>query len=468
MTDSSWAQRLRATARGVRFRMTLFATATVGLVLLLGGVALIQTTQASQTASIQTTVETRAQDIATLIAEGTLSDLLPGRGEAIVAQVVTSDGTVIASSPDIVGEPPLVETLLSPGETFDVQVPEAASDPGQDGHADIDRVVVGGLGVNSPQGELTILVSGSLDPVSESIAALVPVLILILPIVLVVVAGVVWVLTGRALAPVEAIRSQAEDIGAEALDLRVPVPDSGDEIECLAVTMNEMLDRLDEAARTQRRFVADASHELRSPVAAIRTMLEVAQRHPDTVDAVPFIEDLLYEDTRLEMLTADLLTLARHDERALSMKAQPFDVCSLLAEEASSARSRSDRDVAIDADGSATVLGDRDRLSQALRNLIDNALRHSDRRVWLSCTTHDADVLITVSDDGPGVPVDKRESVFDRFVRLDDSRARTDGGSGLGLPVCRALVRAHGGTVSCVEPERGGATFKVQLPLSTK
>lgn len=466
MVDNAWIDRTRNAARGVRLRTTLVATVAVGVALLLGGVALIQATRDGQTEMIRATVETRIQDIATLIKDDALPTTLPGRGEALVAQVLSASGQVIASSPDIAGESPLGKTVSEPGATQMIETLDGGTDPNQSGHVDVERMLLGGFGVRGPDGLLTVLVAGSLTPVEDATAALVPVLAVVLPIVLLVVAGVVWLLTGRALAPVEAIRSQAEEIGAEALNLRVPVPQSGDEIERLARTMNEMLDRLDGAAQMQRRFVADASHELRSPVAAMRTMLEVAQSHPGSVDMGSLIQDLLYEDLRLETLTRDLLTLARHDEGALDVKSEQFDVCALLAEEVASARARSSHSMHLEPLAYATIMGDRDRVSQALRNLTDNALRHTVSSVWITCNVQNHDVIIMVSDDGNGIPPDSREVVFDRFVRLDDSRSRAAGGSGLGLAVCRALIEAHHGSVACVEPEHGGASFRIRLPLA--
>jgi signal transduction histidine kinase len=448
----------------VRFRATLLATVAVGLALVLGGVLLVVATRASQTASIRTMAETRAEDIAVLVREAALPTMLPGRAEALEAQVVSENGEILSSTADVADEGPLSAVRLKSGETLVIETADGntgdEADPGE-----AERMLLHGLGAVGPDGQVTIFVAASLAPVEESAAALVPVVLAVFAVLLPLVAGIAWVLTGRALAPVEAIRSQAESIGAHALDLRVPVPAARDEIGRLAVTMNEMLDRLDFSARAQRRFVADASHELRSPIAAMRTMLEVAREHPESVDRATLLEDLLREDMRLERLATDLLTLARYDERALTLKRAAVDVCALVAEEGTAARTRSAVEVHVLDEGSHVVQGDRDRLVQALRNLLENAVRHAASAVWLSCAAEDSAVVVTVSDNGPGVPIEKREAIFGRFVRLDDSRGRASGGTGLGLAVCRAVVEAHGGTVECVDPEHGGATFRVRLPL---
>jgi len=468
MGASNRFARLATLSKGIRFRTTAYASLTVAVALALGGVTLVVAVRAAQTRSVAATVAARVDDISALLAEDRLVRELPGRGEALVAQVVDAQGEVVAYSPDLAEEGPLIELSLAPGEETEQVLLEDAQDSQQTGHVDVDRFVLRARSVDSPDGALTIIVAGSLDPVRDSTAALVPWLLVVLPVVLVVVAGSVWILTGRALAPVESIRSQTEAVTATALDTRVPVPSSGDEIELLARTMNDMLDRLDVSAASQRRFVADASHELRSPVAAIRTMLEVAERHPDAVQLPTLLDDLIREEGRMEALTSDLLTLARFDERGLDVGHDSVDVCGVLAEEVASARARSQVTIHMSSTSSAQAHGDADRLSQVARNLVDNALRYASNAVWVGCHIEGDLVILTVSDDGPGIPSDKRDEVFERFVRLDDARARSGGGTGLGLAVCRAIVESHGGTIACVDPEHGGATFQVSLPVASR
>ena len=227
-----------------------------------------------------------------------------------------------------------------------------------------------------------------------------------------------------------------------------------------------MLDRIESSAERQRRFVADASHELKSPVAAIRTMLEVADASPGSVSLEELTRDLLAEDLRLERLVADLLVLARTDEDGLALETVEVDLDDLVAEEAGAATSRFG--IAIDETGveAARVIGDAERLRRLLRNLLDNAARHAAGQVWVALERDRGSALLTVSDDGPGIPPGQEERVFERFVRLDTARSRDKGGTGLGLAVVRAIAVAHGGWVEVDESRHGGATLAARLPLA--
>jgi signal transduction histidine kinase len=466
MEDRSLMHGIARAGGGVRFRTTVLATVVVGLALALAGIALVSATRASLTDSVGLTAESRAQDIAVLVEQDALPVPIPGRGEALVAQVISADGKVLSHTADIAGEEPLIDVSLAVGETLRKETVEpGVNEADQQGHSDSDRILLVGLGVQSANGPVSIVVAASLDPVAKAQGVLIPVLFTVLPVILMVIAGLVWVLVGRALTPVEDIRAQAAAIGGEALDLRVPVPAPQDEIHRLAVTMNDMLDRLDASAQARHRFVADASHELRSPVAAMRTMLEVAQRPPDAIDTPTLLDDLMREDLRLERLTEDLLILARSDEHALSMKIGRVDVRAILAEEVAAARHRTEHEITLAGCAGARVTGDRGRITQVVRNLLENALCYSDSKVWVECSVENRWAVLLVSDDGVGIPESERERIFERFVRLEDARSRALGGTGLGLAVCRALVAQHGGTIACVEPVYGGATFEVRLPL---
>jgi signal transduction histidine kinase len=273
------------------------------------------------------------------------------------------------------------------------------------------------------------------------------------------------VLAGRALRPVEAIRAEVESITGSTLDRRVPVPGSGDEVARLARTMNAMLDRLEDASTRQQRFVADASHELRSPVAAIRTELEVAQRTAGPADWPAVADRLLTEEARLEAVITDLLLLASLDEGA----PMPDTVAVDLAEEArEEARRRApDRDdvvIEVDAPGAVIVRGSRMQLRRAVANLLDNAGRHARTTVRLSVHERGGRVRVLVDDDGPGVPEVERERVFQRFVRLDEHRARGAGGAGLGLSLVRRIAERHHGTARVDTAPLGGARVVLDLP----
>ncbi|MEV6913230.1 ATP-binding protein [Amycolatopsis sp. NPDC051071] len=279
------------------------------------------------------------------------------------------------------------------------------------------------------------------------------------PVIALLIGAIAWLAVRRSLRPVEAIRSEVAEIGAHDLSRRVPAPDSRDEIAKLAGTMNTMLARLDTAVTRQSRFTSDASHELRTPLASLRTQLEVLLAHPDRLDWREACGNALLDITRLQDLVADLVLLGKLDNSAPE-RLTPVRL-SEVVESGLSGR----RGVRSEIEGSPVVLGNRGRLERLLRNLVDNAQRHARTGVVVSASTVDGFGVLTVTDDGQGIPAEDRERVFDRFVRLDDGRARDDGGAGLGLAIVADIARAHGGTAEVAEYD-GGARLVVQLPLA--
>jgi signal transduction histidine kinase len=283
------------------------------------------------------------------------------------------------------------------------------------------------------------------------------------PVLLLLVATIAYWLTGRALAPVEAIQRRVAAISASDLDARVPVPDSEDEIRALATTMNSMLSRLQSAGEARRRFVADASHEFRSPLTSIRAAHEIARLHPQSVDWSLTSTDVLAELDRLDRLVADLLLLARIDEHGLVMQWEDVDLDDILLDEAERLRRQMGVAVDIRASPAVRVTGDRHHLIRALRNLTENAVRHAHKQIRLELVTSPETVDIHVADDGPGISGEDRERVFERFVRLDLSRERSGGGAGLGLAIARDIARAHGGDLRVCTSD-GGAELLLSLP----
>jgi signal transduction histidine kinase len=315
--------------------------------------------------------------------------------------------------------------------------------------------------VDSPEGQVTLIAQRSLAEVDETINSITDALLIGFPALVLLVGLLAWYLAGRALRPVEAIRSEAASITGSTIHRRVPVPESRDEVSRLAVTMNEMLDRLEDASARQRRFVSDASHELRSPVASIRTQLEVALRRPDRDDWAEVARRVLTEDERLEQAVADLVELARVDEHDAAMDFVEVDLDEVVFEEC--ARERA---VPIDTTqvSGGRVLGRRDALARVVRNLVDNASRHAESHVWVALGIDHGTVELVVTDDGPGIPPKDRERVFERFTRLDEGRARDAGGMGLGLAVVKTTVERHHGTVTIEDDEPHGARFVVRIP----
>ncbi|MEA2487338.1 MAG: hypothetical protein QOF16_992, partial [Actinomycetota bacterium] len=237
-----------------------------------------------------------------------------------------------------------------------------------------------------------------------------------------------------------------------------------DEIAKLAATMNAMLDRLEVARDKQQRLVSDAAHELRNPIASIRHHAEVALAHPDKTEVSEVIAEILAEDLRLQRLTEDLLLLARMDEGALELGIHPVDIDDLVLTEAKRLKQTTRLKVDTSQVTAARTQGDPGQLQRVVRNLAENAANHAASSVRFSVHETDGRVRLEVEDDGPGIPVEKRDVVFERFTRLDDARDRGHGGSGLGLAIVKEIVSMHGGETQVGDASIGGARFRVVLP----
>ena len=282
-------------------------------------------------------------------------------------------------------------------------------------------------------------------------------------------AAATWLLTGRALRPVAAITRRVDGIARTRSGERVPVPSAQDEIGHLARTVNTMLDRLDDAADAQHRFVADASHELRSPLAVIRAETEVALAHPGQASWVDVGHAVLDETGRLERLVDDLLVLARDESTGAVPGAVAAGTAAITdVEEIAMAEARRARRLPVDTSAvlAGRVIAHREDVARVVRHLLDNAARHGTSHVALTVVPDESSVLITVDDDGPGVPESERARIFERFARLEDSRSRDAGGAGLGLAVVSVVVRRLGGTIEVIDAPAGGARFNVRLPAA--
>ena len=317
--------------------------------------------------------------------------------------------------------------------------------------------------VESAQGQITLVSQRSLAEVDDTISSITDALLIGFPALVVLVGLLAWAMAGRALRPVEAIRSEAAEITHTTIHRRLTVPPTHDEVARLALTMNEMLDRLEDASARQRRFVSDASHELRSPVASIRTQLEVALRRPQRDDWAVVAERVLAEDERLEQAVADLVELARLDEGTGGGELAEVDLDEVVLEECTR-----ERTIPVDTSGvsGGRVHGRRDALARSVRNLVDNACRHAESRVVVTLQPRDGEVELVVADDGPGIAPEDRTRVFERFTRLDEGRARDAGGMGLGLAVVKATVERSGGAVAIEDAEPHGARFVIRIPAS--
>ncbi|MFD0561035.1 ATP-binding protein [Kitasatospora saccharophila] len=435
----------------MRTRTTIAACLSVAAVLLIASAAVVLLLRVNLVRTVEAGAREQALAVAGLAADGHLPGQLPLDHGTDFIQVTDADGKVVAASQNLAGHPALAPSGTSEGRsTFDLGA------LGDEHHQRVTTVTTG-----TPGGPVTIRVGASLhtadtaeDLTTAALAALSAVLVG-------TVGAVTWRATGRALRPVEAIRSEVAGIGDRDLDRRVPEPGSDDEIARLAHTMNAMLDRLEAAGVRQRRFIADASHELRSPLAVLRTQLEVAHSHPDPAVRAEMVAGALQDSDRLQSLAADLLLLARLDAAGHDGPREVLDLAE-LARTATAGRPR----VEVRTEDGARVLGNRLWLGRLLTNLLDNAQRHARTGVTVLVTTDPAagTVVLDVGNDGPPIAPADREKVFERFTRLDDARSRDDGGTGLGLPIARDIATLHGGTLTVTDGP--GTTFRTTLPAA--
>jgi signal transduction histidine kinase len=408
---------------------------------------------------VRTSARLRAEDISEAIERGANPAKLGiEREDDLVIQVLDGRGRIVAASPNAPRRPVLAAARAGRTETVSGLRLERRAP---------EDFLVYTDGANGAGRHYRVLVGRSLDSADDAIDLEIRLMLVGIPVLLVVTGATAWWLAGRALAPVEAMRAEVAAISADELHRRVPEPPGDDEVARLAHTMNAMLVRLDDAREQQHRFVSDASHELRSPVATIRQHAEVARSHPSATSVEELAATVLAEDRRLELLVDDLLWLARADEHRTRPAMTPVDLDDLLLEEA--ARLRATNGVRVDTAhvSGGQVLGDRDQLRHMLRNLADNSARHATSTVAFSLAERDGEVLLQVDDDGPGIPPEARTRVFERFARLDDARSRDAGGTGLGLAIVAEIVATHGGTVEVLTAPLGGARLEVHLPAAT-
>jgi signal transduction histidine kinase len=446
-SGSGDAPRRRFLIQSLRARLMIIGVLGLTAGLAVGGVVLIGALGYVLQRTVDAEAFKTADAVAMLVSEDALPDPLPVAGTDVRVQVVDAQNRIRAASINadrlvpILYPPELAKArdrrggVFIPGERLGLTGPV--------------RVVVVPAGSHgNPQ---TVLVAKSMVDVLHSVETVRTILLIGFPLLVAVLAVVAWRVVGATLRPVEALRAGAEEITGRARSGHLPVPDSRDEIHRLAVTLNGMLDRLESARTRQRAFVADAAHELRSPLANMRTQLEVAQRLGGRTDWPAVGDDLLADTQRLSRLVDDLLLLARADdagpgERTAAGLVELGELLVGVAERYPSPPVR-----VLPPSHPLWTIGDPDALARILANLLDNAVRHACSEVTVAATGGEgpgsAYHLVTVTDDGPGIPVEDRERVFDRFTRLDDARARDAGGAGLGLAIVRDLVHRQGGTV---------------------
>ncbi|MGW3662768.1 sensor histidine kinase [Streptomyces sp. NPDC005141] len=500
----------------VRAKATLAATVVVAVALVAAGAAVLLSLRADLVDQADAQADSAARHVASQLAAGiAYGDLELGDAEEHPVQVAEEEGGLVAASEDLesvdgtgvsaVRPSASRSPSASPAPSVTAEDDDGGDDDGKDDNhgrrsgrgsgsgsgsgdddagRDDDDPAVGQISedvrnsqgtatvdgdtaayrfaaveVTTPQDvTLTVHAGAPLAAEQGAVRTALTAMLIGLPLLLATVAGVTWRVTRRALRPVEGIRGEMAAITAsQDLARRVPVPAAHDEVARLARTTNETLAALEASVERQRRFVADASHELRSPIASLRTQLEVGAAHPELLDVAGAVEDTV----RLQRLAADLLLLARLDagERPVDGR---FDLGVLAVEEGERRAG-----VAVAADDELEVAGSRGQVGRLLANLLDNARRHARERVEVRVRGDGAWAVLTVADDGDGIPAGQRDRVFERFVRLDDARSRDDGGAGLGLAIARDVAVRHGGTLTVGEAPAGGALFELRLPRRT-
>jgi signal transduction histidine kinase len=430
--------------RSVRARTTLAAVVLVLAALLVGSVVFVTVLRLVLLDGARASAESGLEQASARV-EADGAHAVDGYDEVLV-QVVDDGGRVLAHGDD--ADPPALPT----------------ADESRYSH-DGERWLLVADDVDLPDGtEATIVFGASLEAVDTATTTVMGLLAVGVPVLVLLMGIGTWIVVGRSLRPVERIRREVAEVGGASRGARVAVPGTDDEVARLAVTMNDMLDRLERSAAAQRRFVSDASHELRSPIASVRQHASVARAHPDRIDMSELTEVVLAENDRLAALVDGLLELSRLDERGL-VDRRAVDLDDLALTEVARVRAAGRLTVDGTGVGPARVLGDERMLARVVRNLVDNAVRHASSRIAIGVRAVGADAELVVDDDGAGVPPQERERVFDRFVRLDEARSRDDGGSGLGLAIVRDTVRAHGGSVTVEDAPTGGARFVVRIAL---
>ena len=472
----------------VRSRATLAATLVVAVALLAAGAAVLLSLRSDLTGQAESEAASAARAVAVELSDGRPYDKLTGLDEDDrPVQIVDERGRVVAASEDLERVTGTGADTARPGDpggraggdadddaddSDDANGSDGPDDDGPAPRGEVDSDTDFSTGTATidgttadyrfaavevefeDRGKFTVYAGAPLAAERSAVGTATTAMLIGFPLLLAVVAGATWLVTRRALSPVEGIRREMAAITAsEDLARRVPVPATHDEVARLALTTNETLAALESSVERQRRFVADASHELRSPIASLRTQLEVGAAHPELLD----LDGAVTDTVRLQTLAADLLLLARLDAGERPGDAR-FDLGALAREHAEGRAG-----VTVTAD-EVPVAGSRAQVGRVLTNLLDNARRHARSAVTVGVRAEGEWAVVAVADDGDGVPEADRERIFERFVRLDEARSRDDGGAGLGLAIARDVAVRHGGTLTVGRAPAGGALFELRLP----
>ena len=445
----------RVRLSSVRARATMAACAMLSVFTIVFAFAFLTLLRKTLTDEVDDSAVEIVEDIALEATQGVLPNLSagPAEGDGFI-QVVNAARQVTEASSNVIGKAPVdwrgpaqmtIRTIGSPVDGLDGDFRVAA------------------LSAQTPTGPVIVYVGRGIKHVNHDLFVAAVMLGVGLPLVVALVGTTTWFLVGRALKPVESIRQEVADITGSGLHRRVPQPATRDEIARLASTMNGMLDRLEAATERQRRFVDDASHELRSPLAVLRGELEIALNHGDTADWRAVATRMLGDVSRQERLVHDLLFMARAEHGGDGAPDVLVDLDVVVFDEVERVRIRSSAFIDVTGVSAAPVRGHAEDLARVVANLLDNAVRHAAGRVAVTVGLNGSFAELVVQDDGPGIPLHMRDEIFERFARIDEGRSRDRGGTGLGLAIASDIVQAHGGTIT-VEDAAVGARLVVRLP----
>ena len=460
----------------LRARLTVLTAGLLCVALVVGAVVLSTVLSRGRVAALDDVVRARAGTVAALVASDQVPDALPVAEPGEIVQVLDGEGRVVATSPTASRTLPVLGgDALADLRARAVGASGGAVVAGTDASAyDAAARVAVVAPAGAPDGTVVVAtvpvaeVEGLVRALRLALAGVVPVLTALF-------AGAIWLALGRALRPVERLRAAAAQVARAGGPGSLPDPGTDDEVGALARTLNEMLDRLEEAAGRQRAFVGDAAHELRTPLAALRAQLEVAAAHPAAYEPGELVDGLGAQVRRMQALVEDLLLLARLGSRPVPDAAVDLGDVAREAVALAVAGARgavgpgggvgpgadAGGGVRVEVAGAGRARGDAAALGRVVRNLVENALAHAATSVRVEV----ADGLVAVVDDGPGVPAADRERAFARFVRLDAARARPGGGSGLGLAIAREVAREHGGDVVLGDRADGAPGLRAELRL---
>ncbi|MCU1365572.1 MAG: putative two-component system sensor kinase [Ilumatobacteraceae bacterium] len=448
--------------RSLRLRVTAAAGGLIAVVLVVGAIAVAGLLRRALEEDTQALLNQQIDEVAALAQSGELPEDLQAKGREIgQIQVYDASHHLVAATTgfaetsrlDIIAEPTGVGSRLST-----VSGGRIDSDPDE-------RYRIEARSIETPKGRYVIYGVSSLKAADNAVRTLALALLAGVPLFVGVATWVLWRSVGRALGPVDAMRAEVDDIEASSMERRVTAPDTDDELGRLGRTLNHLLDRLDADAQRQRQFAADASHELRSPLASARTQLEVGLAYPDRADWTTTATDVLLEIDRLERLSGELLDFARTDARGRLPTLHALDLAELIDR---AVTSTPPGDVPITwtmPSRPMPVLGDDDLLTRVLRNLLSNAQRHARTRITVTNATDRIGYRLTFANDGIPIDAEDRERIFEPFTRLDAARASDAGGAGLGLAISRRIARSHGGDLVCAAVGDDVA-FVLSLPMA--